>query len=94
MTEIRWSPAAKDDLLRLYAFIAPHSEDAAKKAVISLIDAADTLQDFPEKGRPWEHDPDSRELPVRFGSRGYVLRYRYRDGIVFIARVWHMRENR
>lgn len=94
MTEIRWSPAAKTDLQRLYDFIAEHSEEAAQRAVMTLVNAADTLIDFPQKGRPWEHDDMSRELLVRFGSRGYVLRYRYSDNVVFIARVWHAREER
>ena len=94
MGEIRWSPAAKDDLLRLYEFIAPHSEDAATRAVQALVEAADMLVDFPEKGRPWGYDQDSRELLVRFGARGYVLRYRYRDDVIFIARVWHALEDR
>ena len=94
MTEIRWSPAAQDDLQRLYEFIAPYSRDAAVRAVQTLVDAADTIVDFPERGRPWEFDQDSRELLVRFGARGYVLRYRYRDDVIFIARVWHGLEER
>lgn len=94
MVEIRWSPAARGDLERLYEFIAEHSEEAAARAIQTLVNAADTLSDFPEKGRPWEHDVDSRELTVRFGARGYVVRYRFRDNVVFIVRVWHAREDR
>lgn len=94
MIEIRWSPAAKTDLERLYTFIAEHSADAAQRAMNTLVNAADMLADYPEKGRPWEHDSQSRELLVRFGSRGYVLRYRYKDDVIFIARVWHAREQR
>lgn len=94
MAVVRWSPSAKKDLLRLHSFIAKYSEDAANRAVVMLVDAADSLVDFPEKGRLWEHDDRSRELLIRFGARGYVLRYIYSDDVVFIARIWHAREDR
>ena len=94
MATLRWLPDALDDLKRLHAFIEPHSPQAASRAVTALIEAADSLADFPEKGRPWNLDMDYRELPVRFGVRGYVIRYRYYDDQVIIVRVWHALEDR
>jgi len=94
MAKIRWLPAAKDDLQRLYDFIAPHSKNAAANAVMTLVEAAEGLANYPEKGRPWEPDMDFRELYVRFGARGYILRYRLFDGDVVVVRVWHGREDR
>ena len=94
MTVVRWLPEALDDLKRLYEFIEPHSPTAAKRAIDILIEAADTLAEFPEKGRPWDLEMDFRELPVRFGTRGYVVRYRYVDDEVIIVRVWHALEDR
>ena len=35
-----------------------------------------------------------RELSVRFGARGYVIRYRYVDDVVVIVRAWHALEDR
>ena len=94
MAVVRWLPEALDDLKRLYAFIEPHSSKAAKRAIDTLIEATDTLAEFPGKGRPWDFEMDFRELSVRFGARGYVVRYRYVDGEVIIVRVWHALEDR
>lgn len=94
MATVRWLPEALDDLKRLHAFIEPHSPDAAKRAVNTLIDAAEKLAEFPEKGRPWDLEMDFRELSVRFGARGYVIRYRFVDGKAIIVRVWQALENR
>ena len=94
MATVRWLPEALDDLKRLHAFIEPHSPDAAKRAVNTLIDAAEKLAEFPEKGRPWDLEMDFRELSVRFGARGYVIRYRFVDGEAIIVRVWHALEDR
>jgi plasmid stabilization system protein ParE len=76
MTEIVWLPESLDDLQRLHGFIAEHNATAAAQAVSTLLDAVESLRDFPEKGRPWDAEPDFRSLSVRFGARGYVVRYR------------------
>lgn len=94
MARIVWLPEARDDLQRLFDFIEPHSRDAATRAINTLIDSAETLRDFPEKGRPWPPDPKFRELSVSFGARGYVIRYREHSDQVVIVRVWHNREDR
>ena len=94
MTSVEWLPDALEDLKRLYAFIEPYSPGAAVRAVDTIIDAADSLYEFPEKGRPWDGETGDRELPVRFGARGYVIRYRYIASRVIIVRVWHALEYR
>ena len=94
MGEIKWLPEALEDLKRLLAFIEPHSPQAAVRAVRTLITAAESLTDFPERGRPWDLETSFRELPVRFGARGYIIRYRIFEDRVFIARVWHELEER
>ncbi len=94
MPEVRWLPEARDDLERLHAFIEPHSPQAAVRAIRALIAAAEALAAFPEQGRPWNLDAEFRELPVRFGARGYVIRYRFFEGQVVIVRVWHALEER
>jgi len=94
MSLLKWLPDALDDLKRLHAFIEPHSPQAAIRAVNTLVEAASSLVEFPERGRPWDMETDFRELPVRFGARGYVIRYRAHEDQVVIVRVWHALEDR
>ncbi len=94
MAIIKWLPEAQDDLRRLYEFILPHSPQAATRAVDVIIEGVDGLSDFPETGHLWEPDTDYRELPIRFGAKGYVVRYRLFEEQVIIARVWHSLEDR
>lgn len=90
----KWLPTAQDDLERLHAFIEPHSSMAAVRAVRTIVDAAQSLENFPEKGKPWVAEPDFRELIVNFGARGYAIRYRLFEDQVIVVRVWHSLENR
>lgn len=94
MRELIWLPDAKADLQRLYDFIEPHSSSAAARAIQTMIATADTLREFPHKGRPWPPDPTFRELSIAFGARGYVLRYREHDQRIIIVRIWHALEDR
>ena len=94
MAVVRWLPEALDDLKRLYEFIESHSSQAADQAVNTLIAAAESLAEFPEKGRPWDLEQDFREQPVRFGARGYVIRYQTFEDQVIVVRVWHALEDR
>lgn len=94
MVDLVWLPEAQNDLQRLYEFIALHSEDAAARATNTLVAGAETLRDFPQKGRPWPPDQRFRELSVNFGVRGYVIRYRELKDRIVIVRVWHTREER
>ena len=94
MATVKWLPEALDDLKRLHAFIEPHSPVVARRAVDASIEAADSLAEYPEKGRPWDLERHFRELSVRFGARGYVTRYRYVDDVVVIVRAWHALEDR
>ncbi|MYE19867.1 MAG: type II toxin-antitoxin system RelE/ParE family toxin [Rhodospirillales bacterium] len=67
---------------------------AAARAIGVLLASAERLPSFPEMGRPWDADNDFRELPDRFGTRGYVIRYRLSEDRVVIVRVWHALEQR
>lgn len=89
------SPAAAADLVRLYEFLAEKNPTAAERASAALINAIESLDIFPERGRP-SGRPNVRELIVPFGRSNYVLRYAYREGTeeVFVFRIWHGREER
>ena len=94
MAVLKWLPEALEDLKRLYEFIEPHSPNAASRAINTLVDAAESLTIFPEKGRPWEAEPSFREMPVTFGAKGYVIRYRLFGDQIIIVRVWHVLDDR
>ena len=93
MAAISWLPKARGDLKRLYEFILPHSSEAASRAIDVILENVEHLGVFPEAGQLWEPDINFRELPVRFGARGYVIRYRLFEDKVIIARVWHSLED-
>lgn len=94
MAAVKWLPGAQEDLRRLYEFISPHSPQAASRAIDTILEGVERLQYFPETGYLWEPDTDYRELLLRFGAKGYVVRYRLFENQVIIARVWHSLESR
>ena len=94
MAKIHWLPDALYDLERLHTFIEPHSQTTASLAIETIIEATDTLAKFPEQGRSWNQKLNVRELFVKFGAGGYVIRYQYINDKVSIARIWHAYENR
>ena len=87
--------AAQSDLARLHAFLADNNPRAADRAVAALIAGLESLENFPERGRP-SGTANVRELIVRFGHSGYVIRYAYRADTdeVVVIRIWHGRELR
>jgi len=89
------SEAAAADLGRLHAFLADKSPAAADRAAVTLVTAIQSLDLFPERGRP-SGTPNVRELIVPFGRSTYVLRYGYRvaEDEVVIIRIWRGREMR
>lgn len=89
------SQAAQADLQRLHKFLSGPDPDAARRAIASIVSAIDSLDPFPERGRP-SPLAGIRELLVPFGASAYVVRYAHesaRDELV-ILRVWHNRESR
>ena len=89
------SPDAVEDVERLRAFLDQNNPDAVRRALASIWTAIERLQEFPELGMPTE-DADIRQIVVRFGSSGYIVRYAVlpEDGNIFITRIWHGREAR
>ncbi len=89
------SEAAAADLARLHAFLAGKNAAAAARAVTALIAAVQSLDTFPERGRP-AGTPNVRELIVPFGRSAYVLRYAHSlsDDEIVVFRIWHSREAR
>jgi plasmid stabilization system protein ParE len=61
------SRAAAADLERLHDFLADKNPAAARNAALALIAAIQSLDLFPERGRPTGHR-NVRELIVPFGQ--------------------------
>jgi hypothetical protein len=57
--------------------------------------AIERLQEFPDLGMK-TGDADIRQIVVRFGSSGYIVRYAIlaETGDVLVTRIWHGREAR
>lgn len=89
------SSDAVEDIERLRAFLDRRNPVAARSALASIWTAIDRLQEFPELGMQTE-DADIRQIVVRFGSSGYIVRYAAlpAEENILITRIWHGREAR
>lgn len=89
------SPDGVNDVERVREFLDVNNPDAARRALGVIWAALEKVQDFPDLGRPTE-DADIRQIVIRFGSAGYVLRYTIlpESGDVLVLRIWHGREAR
>jgi toxin ParE1/3/4 len=89
------SPDAVLDVERLRTFLDQTNPDAARRAIALIWTAIERLQDFPALGMPTE-DADIRQIVIRFGASGYIVRYVIipETGDILITRVWHGREAR
>ena len=83
------------DLERLGAFLKDKNPATARRAVVLLGQAIQSLDFAPDRGR-LAGTPELRELIVPFGISAYILRYAHdvaREEII-ILRIWHGREAR
>jgi plasmid stabilization system protein ParE len=88
------SRAAAADIERLRAFLFGRNPTAAERATATLLAAIQSLQTFPDRGRP--AGAGGRQLVVPFGRSSYVIDYRHdaaRQEVV-VLRIWHGREAR
>ncbi|MER2520306.1 MAG: type II toxin-antitoxin system RelE/ParE family toxin [Bdellovibrionales bacterium] len=89
-----WADAAREDIIRLRAFISKHHPEAARRAAETILKSTSVLLKFPAIGRPVEDMEGFRDLYIPFGQHGYVLRYLLEHHEVVVLRVWHGRETR
>lgn len=82
--QVRWTEAALTDLERIRSYIGHFNPSAARRMAARLIEAANSLDSFPERGRSIGRG--RRELTVVWP---YVIRYRIADEHVVILRVRH-----
>lgn len=92
---ILFTSEALSDVAKIRGFLDERNPDAAKRALSVIWTALERVEQFPGMGRPTE-DPDIRQLTVRFGRAGYIVRYSVlqEDGSLLVSRIWHGREAR
>ena len=92
MMEVKWSSKALYDLVRLHDFLAPINEQAAARAVQSLMHAPERLVDHPRIGEKLEEFEPLEVRRILVGK--YEVRYEIRGTTIYVLRLWHTREDR
>ena len=92
MTRVVVNRRAEADIAHLIDWFAERSPPAAHNAVERIFGSIRGLAEFPESGPRVSRN--IRELVVRFGRDGYVVRYRVDGDQVLVTRVFHGRQKR
>ena len=82
---IIWTDEAVGTLEAITTYVAAFNPDAATKLAGQPMALADSLADFPHRGR--DAGEGQREMTTVWP---YILRYRVVDGAVLISRVRHV----
>jgi len=92
--KVRYTRAAKEDLKRLFDFMAEHDLQAAQKARKAIAASGKLLGQFPFTCRKAMPDnPFLREMVISFGTAGYVALFEIEsDKVVTILAIRHQRE--
>lgn len=92
--QVRYTRAAREDLVRLYRYLLERDEEAAARASEAIGRGVAMLRLFPFTCRKIdESNPFLRELIVSFGTSGYVLLFEIETAEqVTILAVRHQRE--
>ena len=94
--KLAFAREARDDLVRLRAFIAEHDPAAAERAARRLIQGIERLMRHPRLGQRVTASPD-QVAPEEIRDwlvADYVIRYLIANDRVIVLRVWHGREQR
>ncbi len=93
--KVRYTLAAKEDLKRLFTFLAEHDTQAAKHARKTIATSIQLLEQFPFTCRKAVSDSAClRELVISFGGAGYVALFEIEDNeTVTVLAVRHQRED-
>lgn len=92
LMELKWTSKALSDLAQLYDFLVLASKSAAARTVQSLTQALVILLTHPHMGEQlFQFEP--REVRRIFAGE-YEIRYELTGQIIYVLRLWHIRENR
>ena len=89
---VKLAPEAFNDLERFDIWLTARVPQIAIEVSDLLEEAMGSLSDYPFRGRPI--DASLRELTVRFGRDGYIIRYEVSESEVMVTRIWHSLEDR
>ena len=91
---VRFTPEAEDDLVRLYDFLVEKDLIAAERALDAIKAAVELLQLSPFSCRKASREnPLVRELVIPFGAGGYVALFEIdSDTTVTVLALRHQRE--
>ena len=84
MRRIVWSRRAQGDLARIRDYVSQFAPLAAQRLALRLVAAAESLSDYPSRGRPLA---GGRRALVAIPP--YVIRYRITDEVVEIIAIRH-----
>ena len=84
--EIRWSPAATQDLFRILDYIRRENVSAAERVGRAIYETVGSLGSFPLRGRNGRVE-GTRELPMP--SLPFLVIYRVKQEIVEVAGIIH-----
>ena len=84
MRLVIWSANAVANFNSIYGYVSAFNETAAARLAGRLQMAANSLSEYPERGR--ETSRGLRELAI---VHPYLIRYRIRDDAVVILRIRH-----
>jgi toxin ParE1/3/4 len=92
---ILFASEARSDVRRVRNFLEARNPNAAAPAMRAIWAALQRVEQIPEIGTPTDA-PEIRQIVVRFGRYGYIVRYKIlpADGAIFVTRIWHGREAR
>ncbi|MCA8031485.1 type II toxin-antitoxin system RelE/ParE family toxin [Burkholderia arboris] len=92
--QVRYTRAAREDLVRLYRYLVETDEEAAARALEAIERGVAMLRLFPFTCRKLDgSNPFLRELIVSFGTSGYVLLFEIESAEqVTVLAVRHQRE--
>jgi toxin ParE1/3/4 len=84
--KIRWSPAAVEDLERIFKRIERNNPTAAREVIKTLYDGCTALKTFPNRGRTGRIQ-GRRELV--FPPVPYIIVYQVKADSLEISRIYH-----
>ena len=89
---LRFSPEAIDDLVRLRAFVKEKNPAAAQRIAKELLLGLEKLKVFPEIGLKVERAFEPQRIRDLFIGK-YTVRYLVGDGEIVVLRIWHGKEH-
>lgn len=88
---VTWTGKAFADLARLYEFLAAVNPQAAARVVQTLAAAPGRLAEYPRLGEKLEEFAPREIRRILVGT--YEIRYEIAEGVVYVLRLWHTRED-